>query len=122
MSQATRILAALGTIVALALAGCTTNDDGGGEPVDNQTEDVPEDLAEFYDQSISWEACENNTEFECGTVDVPMDYDNPEAATIQVHLTRAQETAEQQPVLFNPGDRKSTRLHSSHVAISYAGA
>jgi len=110
MSQATRILAALGTIVALALAGCTTNDDGGGEPVDNQTEDVPEDLAEFYDQSISWEACENNTEFECGTVDVPMDYDNPEAATIQVHLTRAQETAEQQPVLFNPGGPGSSGI------------
>lgn len=110
MSHATRTLAALGTIAALSLAGCTANDNHDDASVENQSETVPAELADFYDQSIAWETCEGHTDFECGTVDVPMDYANPDDASLQVHVTRAQDTAQKQPVLFNPGGPGSSGI------------
>src|SRR5699024_4427215 len=40
---------------------------------------------------------------QCGTVEVPMDYGNPQDQSIEIHLTRSEETGDQVPVLFNPG-------------------
>src|SRR3712207_1839564 len=67
--------------------------------------------------------------FECGRTDVPIDYDDPTGDTLPLFLVRA--TLGDQPdrigsLLVNPGgpggsgDRKSTRLNSSHANISYA--
>src|SRR3712207_6735111 len=67
--------------------------------------------------------------FECGRTDVPIDYDDPTGDTLPLFVLRA--TLGDQPdrigsLLVNPGgpggsgDRKSTRLNSSHANISYA--
>src|SRR5699024_11915531 len=114
----------------------------------NQAESAPDGLETFYDQSIAWQSCDDNADFECGTVEVPMDYENPDGERIDIHLTRDAESADEPPMLVNPGgpgssgiafvqdslgvvfsdnllentspiDRKSTRLNSSHVSISY---
>ena len=102
MSKPTRTLAALGAAAALVLTACTPNDDPESTEQD-QAESAPEGLEAFYDQDIAWEDCEGQDAFECGTVEVPMDYENPDDATIDIHLTRSVETADAQPVLFNPG-------------------
>src|SRR3712207_5507692 len=67
--------------------------------------------------------------FECGRTRVPIDYDDPAGDTLPLFLVRA--SLGDQPdrigsLLVNPGgpggsgDRKSTRLNSSHANISYA--
>ncbi len=99
MSKTTRTLATVGAITALVLSGCA-NDDVADHAMPDT---APSELASFYEQDIAWDACDDNDDFECGTVDVPLDYDNPGAETIQIHVTRAEENADQQPVLFNPG-------------------
>lgn len=108
MSKTTRTLAALGAIVALVATGCASDD--AADPAAGMPDTVSDELAGFYDQTVSWDACDDAEDFECGTVDVPLDYDNPDTDTIQIHLTRATDTADQQPVLFNPGGPGSSGI------------
>lgn len=108
MSQTPRILAALSAITALVLTGCTSDD--GADPAAGMPQAASSGLTEFYDQTVAWDDCEDHSSFECGTVDVPLDYATPETETIQIHLTRATETADNQPVLFNPGGPGSSGI------------
>jgi pimeloyl-ACP methyl ester carboxylesterase len=108
-----RMLAGLGTAALLA-AGClsawalTTQGDGKSEPaavtpssaavsaspperppseVDPGSKRPPERaLAWFYHQSVEWELCERV--YECARLEVPLDYDRPEKATIELALLR----------------------------------
>ncbi len=118
MAQTLRSLAALGTIAALAFTACTNGNDA--EPnIESQHTAVPDELAGFYDQQIDWQQCEEHAEFDCGTVEVPMDYTNPAAESIDIHLTRAQDTADQQPMLFNPGGPGSSGIEFVQDSLSY---
>lgn len=108
MSTTTRTLAAVGAAAALVLTACASD---SPEPTNTgQAETAPEGLEQFYKQDIAWDACHDRDEFECGTVEVPMDYENPDDETIEIHLTRAVETAAQQPLLVNPGGPGSSGI------------
>jgi pimeloyl-ACP methyl ester carboxylesterase len=87
-----------GALLALALtAGCTGAEvDPGsvGDPVSpTADETAPSDardaprpqLQGFYDQEVAWEACGG---FECGRVEVPLDYADPEGDRITLALLR----------------------------------
>lgn len=108
MPTTIRILAAAGTVAALALTSCAS---GEPEPSpSNQAQSAPDGLETFYEQTIAWETCDDNADFECGSVEVPMDYENPDDESIDIHLTRDAETADQPPMLVNPGGPGSSGI------------
>lgn len=91
-------------IAAMALlAGCSSSPaaippsapEGGAVP----TEDA---LARFYEQTPEWRNC--GEEAECTTIEVPLDYSDPEGDTIELSMTRMPATGESIGSLFvNPG-------------------
>lgn len=71
---------------------------GAGGPVG----EVPEGLEEFYAQPLEWSSCESS--FECATLTVPVDYAEPDGATIDLALLRAKASGSAQgSLVVNPG-------------------
>ncbi|MDO5493365.1 MAG: alpha/beta hydrolase [Nesterenkonia sp.] len=84
------VLSALLTVSALLLTSCAAVEDD--EAADEGTAsgpaaDHPEELAAFYEQDPTWEECEGD--LECTTVEVPMDYSDPEGETLEIALVSA---------------------------------
>ena len=92
---ATVALMATGTLL---LASCT----GGGEPDPTSSpKGSHADLSGFYAQQLDWEKCE---EGECTTVEVPVDYENPKAGSVELKVKVHPATGEGGERLFiNPG-------------------
>ena len=44
------------------------------------------DLARFYSQDLEWTSCDDGAE--CATLEVPLDYSDPDGATIDLALLR----------------------------------
>lgn len=99
--------------VALAAAGCTSEDPGAEEtpapePSDTASEpsepepDPDDPLGEFHTQDVRWEECDG---FECATLDVPLDYSEPDGETIELALLRVPATGDDPigSLLLNPG-------------------
>ncbi len=62
------------------------------------------ELSLFYSQRVEWAPCEG--EFECATLEVPLDYDDPNGPTIDLALLRAPAAEPEQRVgslVVNPG-------------------
>jgi pimeloyl-ACP methyl ester carboxylesterase len=101
--------------MAVLMAACTPADtDVEPEPEASPTptspapepaEVVTGPLADFYGQQLSWEPCDGDGEFECATVMVPLDYDDPEGVTIDLALLRTPVTSDDRigSLLINPG-------------------
>lgn len=118
MAKTLRSLAALGSLGALVLTGCANGNDA--EPnFESQSQTAPDELASFYDQQLDWQQCDDRDDYDCGTVTVPMDYANPDEASIEIHLTRAQDTADEQPVLFNPGGPGASGIDFVQDSVSH---
>ena len=69
---------------------------------------VPKGLESFYNQNLTWTDCADDatgTAFQCATVTVPLDYDNPQGQTITVALRKLPSTSPspQGSVFLNPG-------------------
>lgn len=103
-----------GAIVALLAAGCTgapsteTVDSTPGSSSDGSAPSngggagagaVPEGLETFYGQELAWEDCEGG---QCATLTVPIDYEAPEGATIELALLRVGDGS-RRPLVVNPG-------------------
>ena len=59
-------------------------------------------LAPFYAQDLDWESCEDD--FECTTLEVPLDYSAPEGETIELALLKVPARDDSQGALVvNPG-------------------
>lgn len=126
--------AALAAAVMLAAAtGCNDSDDRPSErapsespqesdeegqdravpdapPLEPLPEQIPDDLEPYYDQKLDWEPCEGaggNAGFECATLTVPLDYDNPDPdQDIQIAVTRQAANDEDSRIgslVMNPG-------------------
>ena len=70
--------------------------------------DVPKCLESFYNQDLTWTDCTDDatgTAFQCATVTVPLDYDNPQGQTITVALKKLSSTSSSPrgSVFLNPG-------------------
>ncbi|OMG39542.1 hypothetical protein BKH03_11675 [Actinomyces naeslundii] len=68
---------------------------------------TPQGLERFYSQTIDWQDCSEGTSpFQCGTVTVPLDYNNPGGRTITIALKKlpaSDSNAEHGSLFFNPG-------------------
>lgn len=93
---------AIAVAAVVLLAGCSS----GPEAVPpSAPEGAPspatDSLARFYEQQPDWRDC---GEAECTKVEVPLDYDDPEGATIELAVTRVPAIGESIGSLFvNPG-------------------
>lgn len=92
---------------------------GAGLPVAG-ADDTEAGLSRFYDQRIRWSACEGmdvSKDLQCGKVTVPLDYDRPKAATLDLALARYRATGDSRgSVLLNfggPGGSGVRELASS---------
>jgi len=75
MQAATGIKLSVLNLCIVALAGCSSSD----------SEPAP---------ALSWTACSDDAQFECATLDVPRDYQQPDAGNIQLALRRKPAPAE----------------------------
>ncbi|GAB3272588.1 alpha/beta hydrolase [Arthrobacter pigmenti] len=104
-----RVAAAAATCVLLLVTACTPFGGNGSAPEGTTSapaeviEAAPEPLQDFYSQSVAWEPCEED--FACSTVEVPMDYENPDGKTLKIDLTRLAATGSDPmgSILVNPG-------------------
>jgi pimeloyl-ACP methyl ester carboxylesterase len=116
------LVLAVGGVGALAL---TRGDDGGSgrlgpaagadpsQTTDSGARQAPSPgLQAFYDQQLDWGPCDDNdySNRECARIEVPLDYDDPTGATIELEL------------LKNKADRPSQRIGSLVVNPGGPGA
>jgi pimeloyl-ACP methyl ester carboxylesterase len=105
------VVAAVGLPLALLATACA-----GPTPTDTAAATQAADLAQFHDQQIAWEPCAPyattgaeaekyaNPRFDCGRVQVPLDYAEPDGPRGEVALLRAKATGERiGSMLINPG-------------------
>jgi pimeloyl-ACP methyl ester carboxylesterase len=97
--------------VGLAIRGATP-DPPSARPTPSPTTpppssvtQAPEDaLTDLYSQRIDWSACDTNTDHDCGTLTVPVDYAEPAGETIDLALLRVPATgARVGSMVVNPG-------------------
>ena len=85
----------------------TTKGSSTTGPTDGSQGDAPRGLENFYNQTIDWEDCSNETTtFQCGTVTVPVDYEHPDGQTITIALKKLPALdgdAEHGSLFLNPG-------------------
>ena len=85
----------------------TTKGSSTTGPTGGSQGDAPRELESFYNQTIDWKDCSNETTtFQCGTVTVPLDYDHPDGQTITIALKKLPASdgdAEHGSLFLNPG-------------------
>lgn len=99
-----RLLRTTGTVIAAAgllLSGCTSGGSGtppaaassGGasEAASASPAAVPAALRPYYDQKLTWREC-GVPGFDCSTMKVPLDYENPGAGDIDIAVARRKAT------------------------------
>ncbi|WP_332460430.1 alpha/beta hydrolase [Ornithinimicrobium cryptoxanthini] len=75
---------------------------GNGAPTEGGSAgEVPAGLETFYEQELAWQECEGG---ECATLSVPIDYEEPDGATIELALLRVAAAGDRQgSLVVNPG-------------------
>ena len=99
-------LVMVGAAALIALAGCTASN---AEPQPTPSESVSgsaapsasDDLASFYGQQVRWEGC--GGDFDCTTLKVPADYDNPGDGTLELDVVRVRAKDPKGSLILNPG-------------------
>ena len=113
ITVAALVLGTIGvTISALTSGSGSSSGDGDWSPAPTGTADPgaaeapAADLQEFYDQTVDWERCSGEGDFECARVAVPLDYADPDAESIELALLRdpaSDPDARIGSLLVNPG-------------------
>ena len=91
---------------------------GSAEP---GTEVAEPDLAEFYDQKVTWQACGDD---KCARIKVPLDYDDPGARSIELSVLKVPARSKEQRVgslVVNPGGPGGSGVDYASNASSYFG-
>ncbi|MDO5049375.1 MAG: alpha/beta hydrolase [Actinomycetaceae bacterium] len=122
-------LAATGSVVAIMLAACA-----GADPAESEkTFTAPEPaLQGFYDQRIDWQSCSDNEgvldvtdgkardrKFECGSVQVPLDYEDPQGETIDLQVVQYAGARGVTPLVYNPGGPGGSAISSLPSMVDY---
>lgn len=133
-----KLIVSVAVIWALVVAGAIgigvivlTGDDGEGRD-DRDAQDAPSasdsasrgpdgrTLEDFQDQEISWSSCGDN---ECGTIDVPIDYQDPGAGSIQLAVERRKASGERiGSLVVNPGGPGAGGTYLAEQADGYFAA
>ena len=91
-------------IAGLALGGCSRAPEPTPPPAPGAIDlesALEEPLAAFYEQDVQWRNCGNA---ECARIEVPLDYRDPQGATIELSVTRVPAREESiGALLVNPG-------------------
>ena len=105
-----RRLVGLAVLAALAVVvgACASEPEAAGPPTTAADEEVPASVDDAKVEpagvgEIDWTECEGD---ECGTLEVPLDYDDPAAGTITLSLSRVPASEPEQRIgalLVNPG-------------------
>jgi pimeloyl-ACP methyl ester carboxylesterase len=114
-------------VAALFAAACSATGDAdpsdGSSPADppaatqggSATEAPSPALAPFYTQKIDWTSCRGG--FQCGKLNVPLDYADPGGERIQISLIRLPATGERQgSILLNPGGPGGSGIEYARAA------
>lgn len=95
---------------SLALAGCTSSSSGSSATTPtasaSSTPEVPEELATFYGQSLSWATCPDRKGAQCADLSVPLDYEEPDGETIKLkvlRITAKDKASRVGSLVLNPG-------------------
>lgn len=86
-------------------------------PAPDATTGVDPELIEFYTQTIDWERC--GGEFDCATITVPLDYDDPTGDTVELSILRSPATGDGEPLgslLVNPGGPGASGVEYARAA------
>ncbi len=111
---------ALAASVALLLSGCIAWPFGGqtGSPAP-VPDDVASDLESFYSQELEWNRCGDG--MWCATARAPLDWDEPEAGSVELALVRHPATGEKVgSLLVNPGGPGASGVDFIADSIDYA--
>lgn len=112
-------------IVTLALASCTSG--GPTAPSEQASGSASPGLPvetgqpEVYGQKVTWEPC---GEFECATIDVPIDWTNPDGQTTGLALNRKVAAKPDQRIgslLINPGGPGGSGIDLLEYFVTTAG-
>lgn len=80
--------------------------------------EIPKGLESFYNQDVQWEKCSGS--FDCATISVPLDYDDPSGKTIEVSMLRRPAKGEAIGSLFiNPGGPGGSGMDMAQSANYY---
>ena len=111
---------AIGVAVVLLSADSDRDDAGGeGDRTTRPTTAGPDGrtLEDFYDQEISWTSCGDN---QCGTLQVPIDYQRPGDGSIELALERTRATGDRiGSLVVNPGGPGAPGTDTVRDAASY---
>ncbi|WP_166345304.1 alpha/beta hydrolase [Phytoactinopolyspora limicola] len=98
-------------VVAAAACSTATPPDGPpppemppeSTPAPDATEGVADELLEYYTQTLEWDDCDDS--YQCSTLTVPLDYDDPNGADIEIALLRVPATGAEPmgSLVINPG-------------------
>ncbi len=100
------------------LSGCgLTDDDPDGSPTPSPSTtgaSSQRTLADFYAQTLTWSRCQSS--FECATIEVPLDYDDPGAGQVSVDLIRLKARNARGSLLLNPGGPGGSGIEYARAA------
>ncbi|MFB8387193.1 alpha/beta hydrolase [Microbacterium sp. NPDC055910] len=123
-----RALTVVSVVVAasLALSGCLYSaiPEQGARPTTSlspDTQGIAPELLPFYEQTLTWTDC--GGALDCTTVTAPLDWQNPEAAEIELSVIRQRATGGDEPLgslLTNPGGPGASGVALVRDAVSYA--
>ncbi|MDR2453739.1 MAG: alpha/beta hydrolase [Bifidobacteriaceae bacterium] len=102
MKPVLAVSAALTLLAGLTVTGCTT-DAEKPEPSPTASDKPAQSSSQ---PAAGWERCTAATGAECATLEVPLDWDNPEGETIELALARIPATNQAERIgslLLNPG-------------------
>ena len=118
-----RVRSRLGAVlVAVALLGAcsdgaTSPNEPAGEASSAPAAAVPNVLARFYDQDLSWKGC--GGDFQCSRLKVPVDYAAPTGATIALSLVRLRAEGKRLgSLVINPGGPGASGVDYARAARS----
>ncbi|KRA30085.1 transporter [Nocardioides sp. Root614] len=97
------VLAGAVGVGVLLLTGGDDNDDKADKKPDDPTSQpsAGKSMDDFYSQKIAWKSCGDN---ECGTLEVPVNYQSPGDGTILLALEKAKATGDRiGSLVVNPG-------------------
>ncbi|WP_084104747.1 alpha/beta hydrolase [Demequina sp. NBRC 110056] len=125
----TTALLAGATAALLVLAGCTpdktqVSPDGSeltGTPAPETSDGGSASASDVYEQEVDWSGC---GDLECATIQVPLDWSEPDGATIDLEINRSQARNPDERIgslLINPGGPGGSGLDLTESLVVTAG-